>query len=44
MEKRQKLIKGNYILVNKNQINARPKTSKERIQELIIQNEETIKK
>ena len=44
MEKRQKLIKGNYILVNKNQINTRPKTSKERIQELIIQNEETIKK
>ena len=44
MEKKPKLIQRNYILVNKNQINSRPKTTKERIQDLITQNEETIKK
>ena len=44
MDKRQKLIKGNYILVNKNQINNNPIASKEKIQELITKNEETIKK
>ena len=44
MEKKPKLLQRNYILINKNQINTRPKTTKERIQDLIVQNEETIKK
>ena len=44
MEKKTKLLQRNYILINKNQINTRPKTTKERIQDLISQNEETIKK
>ena len=44
MEKKSKLIKNNYILINKNQITTRPKTNKERIQEIIMENEESIKK
>ena len=44
MEKKSKLIKNNYILINKNNITTRPKTNKERIQEIIMENEESIKK
>ena len=44
MEKKSKLIKNNYILINKNHITTRPKTNKERIQEIIMENEESIKK
>ena len=44
MEKKSKLIKNNYILINKNHITTRPKTTKERIQDLIMENEESIKK
>ena len=43
MEKKPKLLQKNYIILNKNQINTRPKTTKERIQDLINQNEEIIK-
>ena len=39
MEKKTKLLQRNYIYVNKNQINTGPKTTKERIQNLITQNE-----
>jgi hypothetical protein len=44
MEKKSKLVKNNYILINKNHITTRPKTNKERIQEIIMENEESIKK
>ena len=45
MEKRTKLVKSNYTLINKTKINNyKTKTGKEKIQELIVQNEETIKK
>ena len=44
MNQKPKLLKSNYILVNKNQFNIRPKTTKERLQDMINQNEETIKK
>ena len=44
MDKKPKLLKRNYILVNKSQINTRPKTTKERIQDIINQNEDSIKK
>jgi hypothetical protein len=44
MDKKPKLLKRNYIQFNKNQINTRPKTTKERIQDLINQNEDNIKK
>ena len=44
MNQKPKLLKSNYTLVNKNQFNIRPKTTKERLQDMINQNEETIKK
>ena len=43
MDKKPKLLQKNYIILNKNQINTRPKTTKERIQDLINKNEEAIK-
>ena len=44
MDKNPKLLKKDYIIVNKNINNQRPKTTKERIQDLINQNEDNIKK
>ena len=44
MDKNKKLLKKDYIFVNKNINNQRPKTTKERIQDLINQNEDNIKK
>ena len=44
MEKKPKLLQKNFIIINKNQVNTRPKTTKEKIQDLITQNEAAIKK
>ena len=43
MEKKS-LLKSNYIIVNKNQFNIRPKSTKEKLRDLISQNQESIKK
>ena len=44
MNKKPKLLKRDYIVVNKCIMNQRPKTTKEKIQDLINQNEDNIKK
>ena len=44
MDNKHKLLQKNYIIINKSNLNSRPKTTKEKIQDLIIQNEQSIKK